>query len=142
MQRVATLFSVLAVVILLFGMAAPRIVPNLFMSLNLKSVGYAIPYSAVCFGMGFLLSLFAFLYSVVWMVRWSTGAGWWHFGLSVAVLTGFVGCLVSSSLKHEQLGRPLPVTATLILAPAVFALVQMGFGVDALRRCLLQLWSH
>lgn len=142
MQRVATLFSVVAVVVLLFGIAAPHIVPNLFMSLKLNRVGYAIPYSAVCFGMGLLLSLFAFLYSAVWMVQWSTGTGWWHFGLSVVVVTGFIGCLLGNRLLHQQLDRSVPIMAMLILSPAIFALIQIGFGVDAFRRCLMQVWSH
>ena len=142
MHRVATFFSLAAIVVLAFGIAAPRLVPNSCMELMWNNVAYGISYSAVCFGMGLLLSVFAFSYAAIWRVPWSTPAGWWHLALSVAVATGFLACLVINGLWHEQPERSLPLTATLILSPSIFVLIQVGFGMDALRRCLLLVWLH
>lgn len=95
-----------------------------------------VPNRALCYGIGFVLAFFAFVYVGTRFVLWSTRAASWHLVLSILLVITYFGC--SIVFDRLELGPSLKATlqalAAVVLSPVLFAILQISFGIDALRR--------
>jgi cell division protein FtsW (lipid II flippase) len=89
MQRVATLLASSAALTLVLGILIPRLAIKSGLTLTSNKTITLIPNQPLCFGVGFALALFAFLYSAMWFADWRIKTASWHFTISMIAVLRF-----------------------------------------------------
>jgi hypothetical protein len=138
MQRVENLCVITGIVLLVTGILLKYVGPDFGWSLSWAHTGYGFSWHMPCYGLAVLFTLFAFLYSIVYIPFDKTVAQW-HFWLSLGcVVLCVLGVVIFSLATRGGTTPKLGVAGTafgmsVIAGIPIFLATQLLFVIQLVR---------